>query len=67
MLDPALCDRPLSQWLVLKEILTALVMNETLMIGALVAVLIWNLRWQRQPRSLWGRGITSFFSLINQL
>lgn len=56
MLDPALCNRPISHWLVLKEGLTTLVMNEALVIGVLVAVLIWSLRWRRKPSRLWVRG-----------
>jgi uncharacterized SAM-binding protein YcdF (DUF218 family) len=56
MLDPALCNRPISQWLVLKVWFTELMMNEALVIGALVTMLILSLRWRRNRWRFWARG-----------
>lgn len=53
MLDPALCDRPNSLWLVLKAVLTKWLMTPTLVVILLSMLigLLWimpKLRWQRQ-------------------
>ncbi len=56
MLDPALCNRPISQWLFFKDGLTELAMNPGLVIGALVTLLILSLRLRRQRWTFWVRG-----------
>ncbi len=52
MLDPALCERPVSQWLVLKSVLSNWLMTPTLVVLPLLVLvfipwLIPRLRWRR--------------------
>ena len=57
MLNPALCARPISQWLGLKSMLSSWLMTPTLVVLPLVALIglpwiIPRLRWKRQLSSL---------------
>ena len=57
MLDPALCDRPISQWLVWKSMLSSWLMTPTLIVVPLAALigLPWimpRLRWRHQLSGL---------------
>lgn len=57
MLDPALCDRPTSQWLSLKSMLAIWLTTPILVVLPLVALIIlpWmlpRLRWKRQLSGL---------------
>jgi len=56
MLNPALCNRPLSQWLLLKDWLAVFVTNPALIITLLVALLILSLRLRRQRWRFFARG-----------
>ena len=61
MLDPALCVRPTSQWLVLKSMLSTWLMTPTLVVLPLVALI--GLPW-KFPQLRWGRQLSGLGTVL---
>jgi len=61
MLDPALCDRPTSQWFLLKSMLSTWLMTPTLVVLTLVALM--GLPWII-PRLPWKRHLISIGTIL---
>lgn len=61
MLDPTLCDRPTSQWLVLKSVLSTWLMTPTLVVLPILALI--GLLWI-MPRLPWKRHLISIGTVL---
>lgn len=66
MLDPALCNRPVSQWLLLKSMLSTWLTTPILVVLPLIALILipWimpRLRWKRQISGLGSALLVSYF------